>query len=579
MDRWKPLAVLGTAMFLMVLDTSVMNVSISQLVEDFDTEVTAIQATITLYTLVMAAFMITGGKLGDLWGRRRMFQIGLIVYGVGSAITSIAPVLWVLNLGWSVIEGLGAALVLPALAALVGGNYAGRDRAVAYGVIGGLAGAGIAVGPLLGGWVTTYLTWRLVFAGEVVVVIGILSLVGWIGDAPQGRRPQLDLVGAALSALGLALVVLGVLQSSSWGWLQPRNSPVEPFGFALTPFVIGSGLAVLGLFRAWERHREARRRDPLVKFALFEIPALRSGLSMLLAQNLILLGLFFTIPLYLQVVQGLNAFETGLRLLPVSISMLVASMSGPLLLRVASPRRIVQVAILVLLAATLWLLSTIDPDLDDASFALAMTVLGLGMGLLASQLGNVVQSSVGESDRSEVGGLQFTAQNLGSSLGTALIGSILIGALAVAVNSHVSNDPRVSASVKEQVSIRLESGISFVSTDQVSSGLAAAGVPAAEAEAIVDNYATAQLQGLKAGILATSGITLASLLFTRGLPNNRMPPEPGPLPSKVGEPIAVRPDRRREAVGSHRGRSADASAADSEPPLDPPDDGESSTTR
>jgi MFS family permease len=129
MDRWKPLVVLGTAMFLMVLDTSVMNVSISQLVEDFDTEVTAIQATITLYTLVMAAFMITGGKLGDLWGRRRMFQIGLIVYGVGSAITSIAPVLWVLNLGWSVIEGLGAALVLPALAALVGGNYTGRDRA------------------------------------------------------------------------------------------------------------------------------------------------------------------------------------------------------------------------------------------------------------------------------------------------------------------------------------------------------------------------------------------------------------------------------------------------------------------
>jgi EmrB/QacA subfamily drug resistance transporter len=579
MDRWKPLVVLGTAMFLMVLDTSVMNVSISQLVEDFDTEVTAIQATITLYTLVMAAFMITGGKLGDLWGRRRMFQIGLIVYGVGSAITSIAPVLWVLNLGWSVIEGLGAALVLPALAALVGENYAGRDRAVAYGVIGGLAGAGIAVGPLLGGWVTTYLTWRLVFAGEVVVVIGILSLMGWIGDTPQGRRPQLDLVGAALSALGLALVVLGVLQSSSWGWLQPRNSPVEPFGFALTPFVIGTGLAVLGLFRAWERHREARRQDPLVKFALFEFPALRSGLSMLLAQNLILLGLFFAIPLYLQVVQGLNAFETGLRLLPVSISMLVASMSGPLLLRVASPRRIVQVAILVLLAATLWLLSTIDPELNNASFAVAMTVLGLGMGLLASQLGNVVQSSVGESDRSEVGGLQFTAQNLGSSLGTALIGSILIGALAAAVNSHVSSDPRVSASVKEQVGTRLESGISFVSTDQVRSGLAAADVPAAEAEAIVDNYATAQLQGLKAGILAASGITLASLLFTRGLPNNRMPPEPGPLPGKAGEPVAVRPHRRREAVGSHRGRSGDASTAEPEPPLDPSDDGESATSR
>src|SRR5688572_24385409 len=147
---WKPLIVLGIAQFLMVLDSAVMNVSISQLVEDFDTDVTAIQAVITLYTLVMAAFMITGGKLGDLWGRRRAFIIGLIVYGIGSAVTAVAPELWTLTLGWSIVEGLGAALVLPALAALVGGNYTGRDRAVAYGVIGGLAGAGIAVGPLLG---------------------------------------------------------------------------------------------------------------------------------------------------------------------------------------------------------------------------------------------------------------------------------------------------------------------------------------------------------------------------------------------------------------------------------------------
>src|SRR4029453_14389313 len=159
-----------------------------------------------------------------------------------------------------------------------------------------------------------------------------------------------------------------------------------------------------------------------------------------------------------QVVQGRNAFETGLRLLPVSISMLLTSMSGPLLLRVASPRRIVQVAILCLLAATLWLVSTIDPKLNAPSFALAMTLLGLGLGLLASQLGNVVQSSVGEVDRSEVGGLQYTAQNLGSSLGTALIGSILIGALAAAFNSHVSNDSRISESVKKELGIRLESG-------------------------------------------------------------------------------------------------------------------------
>ncbi|ARF53751.1 MFS transporter [Streptomyces gilvosporeus] len=521
--RWRPLVILGTAQFLMVLDTSVMNVSIGQLVEDFDTEVTAIQAVITLYTLVMAAFMITGGKLGDMFGRRRMFALGLVVYGTGSALTAVAPVLWVLTLGWSVIEGLGAALVLPALAALVAGAYRGRDRAVAYGVIGGLAGAGIAVGPLLGGWLTTYLTWRLVFAGEVVLVVAMLCLIRWVEDHPRPEpRPRLDAVGAALSAAGLAMVVLGVLQSSSWGWLKPRNSPVTLFGFSLTLFVIAAGALVLWLFRTWERRQESRGRNPLVRFSLFANPPLRSGLNMLLAQNLILLGLFFTIPLYLQVVQGLNAFQTGLRLLPVSITMLLSAMSGPLIGRFAGPRAVVRTGLLVLFIAIMWLLATIEPRLDDLSFALAMAVLGLGMGLLASQLGNVAQSSVGESERSEVGGLQYTAQNLGSSLGTALIGAILIGALVSAFTNEITDHPKISDQVREQAGIAMEAGVSFVSTDEIRAATERASLPPDEADAVVDAYAQAQLNSLKAAILTAAAITFVSLVFTRNLPAERL---------------------------------------------------------
>ncbi|MGW1890557.1 MFS transporter [Streptomyces sp. NPDC002004] len=520
--HWKALAVLGTAQFLMVLDTSVMNVSISRLVEDFDTDVTSIQAVITLYTLVMAAFMITGGRLGDMFGRRRMFGIGLAVYGVGSALTALAPVLWVLAVGWSVIEGLGAALVLPALAALVAGSYRGRDRAVAYGVIGGLAGAGIAVGPLLGGWVTTYLTWRLVFAGEVVLVAVILLLMRWIPrDRPAAERMRLDVVGAVLSAAGMILVVLGILQSSTWGWLKPRNTPVTVFGFAPTLFVVAAGATVLHLFGTWERRRERQGRIPLVRPGLFALPTLRSGLLVLVSQNLIMLGVFFAVPLYLQVVQGLDAFETGLRLLPVSVTMLVASMSGPLLARFAAPRTVVRAGLVVLLASTLWLLATIEPALDDLSFACAMALLGIGMGLLASQLGNIVQSSVGEEDRSEVGGLQYTAQNLGSSLGTALVGAVLIGALAVAFGSLIASDPRISDAVRQQAGIRIEAGIGFVPTQQVRTALAEAAVPPAEADAIVEQYAAAQLAGLKTGILAVSAITLASFAFTRHLPGTR----------------------------------------------------------
>lgn len=537
MGRWRPLVVLGTAQFLMVLDTSVMNVSISQLVEDFDTEVTAIQGVITLYTLVMAAFMITGGKLGDMFGRRRVFCVGLAVYAVGSALTAVAPVLWVLVLGWSIIEGFGAALVLPALAALVGSTYQGRDRAVAYGVIGGLAGAGIAVGPLLGGWLTTYATWRLVFAGEVVLVAAMLALLGWIAKDPARveERSRLDAVGTALSAGGLALIVLGVLQSSSWGWLQPRNPPFTVLGFSPTLFVIAAGGVLLGFLHSWENRLAERRAtrergpdplsgpEPLIRFSLFGIASLRSGLTMLLSQNLILLGLFFVIPLYLQVVQGFDAFQTGLRLLPVSLTMLLSAMSGPYLGRFASPRTVVRVALLVLLGAIIWLLGTIEPHIDDVSFGFAMALLGLSMGLLASQLGNVAQSSVGEGERSEVGGLQYTAQNLGSSLGTALIGSLLISSLVTAFTTRIEDNPKISAATRTEAGTRMEAGVSFISADQVRAGADRAGLPPAEVDAVVDSYAHAQLDALKAAILAAGGVTFASLAFTRRLPADRLP--------------------------------------------------------
>ena len=231
MKKWAPLAVLGLAQFVMVLDQAVMNVSISQLVSDFDTSVSAIQGVITMYSLVMAMLMLTGGKLGDIFGRRRTFAIGLVIYGLGSALTAVSWSVASLAIGWSILEGIGAALVLPALVALIAGSYRGRDRVTAYAVIGGIAGAGIAIGPIVGGWATTELTWRVVFVGEVVLVLIVLAATRWIVDVPAERRPQLDVVGAVLSAVGLGLIVFGFLQASEWGWIEPKNSPVEPLEF------------------------------------------------------------------------------------------------------------------------------------------------------------------------------------------------------------------------------------------------------------------------------------------------------------------------------------------------------------
>jgi EmrB/QacA subfamily drug resistance transporter len=518
--RWA-LVSLATAQFVMVLDQSVMNVSISQLVKDFDTTVTVIQGVITLYCLVMAMFMLTGGKIGDIIGRRRGFVIGLLVYACGSALTAVAPTVGVLALGWSILEGLGAALVLPAMAALIAGNFEGNARKAAYAVIGGVAGAGIAVGPIVGGWATTELSWRIVFAGEVVLVAFILATTRFIADAPRsGPKPRLDIVGTALSASGLGVIVLGVLQSSTWGWVKPKDSPVEPFGLSLTLFAITFGAVLLWSFIQWEQHREATGKDPLVHLDLTKIPSLRAGLYGLFSQNLILMGVFFVIPLYLQLVLGLDALDTGIKMLPVSITMFVASALGSRLSKRFTIRTIVRAGLWTTMGATLVLVATIDPELKETGFAVSMGLLGVGMGLMASQLGNVVQSSVDASGRGEAGGLQYTGQQLGSSLGVALIGAIVLAGLTGVFVSKIQSDERIDQEVATQVSTAAGTGVDFVASSELEQAARDAGLSASTTDAIVDDYEDAQLLALKAGLLAAALLALASLAFTKDLPHD-----------------------------------------------------------
>jgi EmrB/QacA subfamily drug resistance transporter len=533
------LLALATAQFVMVLDQSVMNVSISQLVEDFDTTVPTIQAVITLYCLVMAMLMLTGGKIGDIIGRRRAFVIGLVIYAVGSATTALAPTVGVLALGWSVLEGIGAALVLPALAALIAGNFEGAQRKAAYAVIGGVAGAGIAIGPILGGWATTELTWRVVFVGEVVLVAGILALTPKVGDALRdGPEPRLDIVGSVLSAAGIGAMVLGILQSSTWGFLTPKDSPVEPFGFSLAVFVVIGGAVLLWAFVAWSHRREAHGKDPLVHLRLLGVLPLRAGLVGLFTQNLVLMGVFFVVPLYLQLVVGLDALETGVRMLPISITMFLCSAIGSRLSSRVSVRSLVRIGLLTVTVAIAILLATIDPELHDAGFAISMAVLGIGMGLIVSQLGNVVQSSVDASGRGEAGGLQYTGQQLGSSVGVALIGAIVLAGLTNVFIDTVAEDERIAPEVAAQVGVAAGNGVDFVSSDQLAAAAADAGIDDASADAIVDDYEQAQLRGLKTGLLATGVLALLSLMSTRHLPSSVPGREDEAEPAPAAAPAA-----------------------------------------
>ena len=429
------LPLLATTQFLMTVD-SVMNVSISALVADLDTTVTAIQAVITSYTLVMAASMITGGKLGDLLGRRRALRIGLVVYAAGSGLTAISPNVVVLFLGWSVLEGLGAALIMPTVTALVAGNFTGQQRARAYGLIAASAAVAVAAGPIIGGFVTANFSWRWVFAAEVVIASGLLLGSARIPDVAVEERPKLDGVGALLSAAGLAMIVLGVLQSSSWGWVRPRiadgpDATPQIAGISLTAWLILAGLVVLWMLVEWLDHRKARGRTPLFDPVLLENRQLRGGLRPCSPST--------SCPAASSSPSrcSCRSCSASTRSTQVSRCCRCHSRSSwsrrqyRALAPNASPRRVRRLGLLLLAGAaccspSFWARTPADAGIVTVPFLL----LGAGLGLLASQLGNVIVSSEPVERSGEVGGLQYTAQNLGASLGTALIGAVVIGTLA-----------------------------------------------------------------------------------------------------------------------------------------------------
>ena len=523
------LAILAVTQFLMTVDATVMNVSLANLVEDLDTTVTAIQGVITTYTLVMAAFMITGGKIGDILGRRRAFRVGLIVYAAGSLTTALAPNVAVLLIGWSILEGLGAVLIMPTIVALIAGNFTGNERAQAYGTIAAASAVAVAVGPIIGGFVTANFSWRWVFVAEVFIAMGLLAVSGRVADVEVEGRPRLDGVGVVLSALGLAAIVFGVLQTSSWGWIEPKipdgpDATPQLLGISASAWLILGGLLVLWLFMLWLRRVKDRGGQPLVDPDLFEIRQLRGGLTTLGLQFTITNGLFFTVPLFLTIVLGLSAFETGLRLLPLSLALVVVAPAVPRVAPNTSPRRIVRLGFLLILAAVLLLGSLLSDDADSSIVAIPFVLVGAGLGMLASQLGNVIVSAVPLARSSEAGGLQYTAQNLGASLGTALIGAIVIGGLAPLILADLEEDERVDTEFVEEVGVALRAGVQFVSDEQLEEALAATDLDDDEQNALADANRTARIEALKNAMLALSFLALLGLFVSGRLPGRPLAP-------------------------------------------------------
>jgi MFS family permease len=515
------LLTLAAGQFLMTLDSSVMNVSIATVAKDVGTTVTGIQGAITAYTLVMAALMITGAKVGAMIGRKRAFAIGCVIYGCGSFTTSIAQSLPVLLFGWSFLEGVGAALILPAIVALVAGNFPTERRPAAYGLVAAAGAIAVAVGPLIGGFCTTYFSWRWVFAGEVVLVIVILLLTRRIADAPVEERPRFDLVGAVLSALGLALLVFGVLRSAEWGWIQPKAGGPVWAGLSPTVWLVLAGLFVIWLFFRWQARVESRGGEPLVRPEMLRNKQLNGGLMMFFFQYLAQAGLFFVVPLYLSVCLGLSALATGARLLPLSVTLLAAAIGVPKLFPTVSPRLVVRCGLFSLLVGTLVLLALLDTDSGPEIVFVPMLLLGLGIGALASQLGAVTVSAVPDDQSPEVGGVQNTMTNLGASMGTALAGSVMIAALTSSFLVNVQQSSAIPQRVKSQAQVELAGGVPFISDADLEAALDEARVDRRTTNATLDAYAGARLDGLRSALAILALLVLVALFAAQRIPSEQ----------------------------------------------------------
>jgi MFS family permease len=523
------LITLCMAQFINAYDTTAMNVAVSSVVKSLDTTITGVQAALTLYSLVMAAFMIIGGKLGDILGRKRVFTLGIMLYGIGALTTALSPTLGVMIAGWSLLEGIGSALMIPAVYAMIGVIFPpGKPRVSAYAVLGATAAAGAAMGPLLCGFLATYLSWRISFALEVCVVIAVIFMQMRMPKPPDvSPKPKLDIVGSILSAIGLALVVLGVLQAGMYGWVRARV-PFEVGGTTILPagsispvlvFVI-AGLVVIGCFILWERHKN-RTGSPLLQLDMFKNRAINAGLLAVMAQMFMQSGILFITPVFMQLALGYSAMETGLAMLPLTVALILTARKAPHWAQTHSPRSMIQIGLIIMSIGVVIAGMMMRGTGHWFDFMPGGLVMGFGIGLSMAPLLNLVQSAVPEKEESEISGVSRAASNLGGSLGVAVAGAVLMASLIGGLNKGIEASPFIPASHKPAALSAVKADAQTLSNDQVRALLTKRGDPAREKVAIVAINARARDDALRDAMLAVGVIGLFGYFISFLLPHER----------------------------------------------------------
>ena len=505
---------LAMAMFVLVVDTSLMNVSIAKVVEDLDTTVSGVQGAIALEALVSAAFILIGSKVGDLIGRKRAFVLGLLGYALGALAMALSQGLTAIIVFWAIVGGLGASLLLPAMQSLIHGNFHGAAQKKAYALVGAAAAIAAAVGPLIGGALTTFLSWRVGFLLEVVVIAVVLINLKLIRDVPYTGPRVVDGVGAVLSAVGMGGVVIGILV-----WQE---------GGEFVGLLIAVGLVALGSLARWLVRRKREGKPTLLDPDLFKHDLFKLGISSQMLQNIALGGAMIALPIYLQMVLEYNALETGLTLAPLSLTMFGTAVVAGKRAGSRRPASIIRAGSGLLTVGMLLLLPIVPRADSGWALVIPLMIAGAGLGLLVSQLNNYTLSPISDERVSEAAGVNSAAGSFGLSFGLAFAGAIMLATLSIVFTQMAEDSTVLPPASQEQVADALEEDAEVMSNTRLEEQLA--GQPAEIRDEVVRINTDARPRALQVALLVP---ILAGLL---GLFNGfRMMRRPDPAPSDGSE--------------------------------------------
>jgi EmrB/QacA subfamily drug resistance transporter len=449
---------LAAAMFVLVVDTSIMNVSITAVAGDLDTSVSSVQSAIALEALVSAAFILIGSKLGDLIGRKRAYVVGLLAYAMGALAMTLAQSMTAVVIFWAIIGGFGASLLLPAMQSLIHGNFEGLAMKKTYALVGASAAVGAAIGPLIGGFVTTYLSWRVGFLMEVVIIAIVLLNIKLVRDVAFTGLRKIDLVGAALSIVGMGGIVLGILV-----WQE---------GGEFVLLIMAIGAVALGALAYWLIKRKREDKVALLDPDLFKVPNFRVGVSQMVLQQITIGGAMIALPLYLQVTLEYNAMQAGLSMAPLSLTMFAIALLAGKRAGKRRPASIIRVGFGLALVGMVAIIPVIPRGESGLSLLVPLLIAGTGLGLLVSQLNNYILAPIEEERVSEAAGVNSAGNSFGLSFGLAIAGGILLAALSLSFVSMTESSAVIPPADQEQIANVLEENAEFVSTTQLEELLA-----------------------------------------------------------------------------------------------------------